>query len=292
MAVECKMRTGILLALVLARAASLGPQPRSVAAIYKESIETFHPESFAATPIKKRRVAVCGAGGKAGAFVFGHLQRAAVTFEAGLGAPRALVGAARGSRALNAVLGSHFILAFAGEDLVKRTDFADTAVIAQRLGVCDVVVVPSRLSSASAVTGTEWTWDADSSGGDPAAFEAVLAAAVASDTAVVAVAPAADAAAVEKALDDSAAAYTLVVVDVLEPATKSWNLNKGVTNAVDTGAAGALTVEDLGALIAQAAAVCDLGARRKIVLGSSPAANAAPGEQEALHARINAALRA
>ncbi|KAK7235705.1 hypothetical protein SO694_00067012 [Aureococcus anophagefferens] len=84
---------------------------KNLAQIFKETIANHEDGAFAATPIMKRRVAVVGAGGKAGSMVFGAVQRAAQTFDAGLAAPRALCGAARGSRALNSVLGSSFVLA-------------------------------------------------------------------------------------------------------------------------------------------------------------------------------------
>ena len=44
------------------------------------------------------KVVVCGASGEPGRFVFGYVQRAAQTFESGLTAPRALVGAGRQPR--------------------------------------------------------------------------------------------------------------------------------------------------------------------------------------------------
>ena len=68
----------------------------------------------------KERVAVCGAGGRVGAYLFGMLQRAAPNnIYSGLGDPRAIVGTQRGSMDLNNVLTSSFILAFASENMIR-----------------------------------------------------------------------------------------------------------------------------------------------------------------------------
>ena len=119
------------------------PPPPDLTKIYKDTVAANNePGSAAARPINKQLVAVCGAGGDAGRFIYGYVQRAAQTFESGLKAPRALVGAARGSRALNACLSSSFILAFADESLVQRCDFRDDEIIKKRLNGCSVVVAP------------------------------------------------------------------------------------------------------------------------------------------------------
>ena len=152
----------VIIASLFSFADGLARAPtKNLAQIFKETVASHEDGAFAATPITKRRVAVVGAGGKAGSMVFGAVQRAAQTFDAGLAAPRALCGAARGSRALNSVLGSSFVLAFAGEDLVKLTDFRDDAKLEKSLEGCATVVAPARLRPAGAVTGTEWTWDLD-----------------------------------------------------------------------------------------------------------------------------------
>ena len=121
------------------------PPPPDLTKIYKDTVAAGNePGSAASRPINKQLVAVCGAGGDAGRFIFGYVQRAAQTFESGLKAPRALVGAARGSRALNACLSSSFVLAFADESLVQRCDFRDDEIIKKRLNGCSVVVTPYR----------------------------------------------------------------------------------------------------------------------------------------------------
>ena len=137
-AAACSLQTAS--ALVARR-----PPPPDLTKIYKDTVAANNePGSAASRPINKQLVAVCGAGGDAGRFIFGYVQRAAQTFESGLKAPRALVGAARGSRALNACLSSSFVLAFADESLVQRCDFRDDDIIKKRLNGCSVVVTPYR----------------------------------------------------------------------------------------------------------------------------------------------------
>ena len=163
------------------------PPPPDLTKIYKDTVAANNePGSAAERPINKQLVAVCGAGGDAGRFIYGYVQRAAQTFESGLKAPRALVGAARGSRALNACLSSSFVLAFADESLVQRCDFRDDDIVKKRLNGCSVVVTPYRpvhesnfaalytgwfsrryrMRPQGAVTGTEWSWDLDQAGGE------------------------------------------------------------------------------------------------------------------------------
>ena len=119
------------------------PPPPDLTKIYKDTVAAGNePGSAAERPINKRKVVVCGAGGEAGRFIFGYVQRAAQTFESGLTAPRALVGAARGSRALNVCLATSFILAYADESLVSRCDFRDDEIVKKRLDGCSMVVAP------------------------------------------------------------------------------------------------------------------------------------------------------
>lgn len=121
------------------------PPPPDLTKIYKDTVAAGNePGSAAERPINKRKVVVCGAGGEAGRFIFGYVQRAAQTFESGLTAPRALVGAARGSRALNVCLATSFILAYADESLVSRCDFRDDEIVKKRLDGCSMVVAPYR----------------------------------------------------------------------------------------------------------------------------------------------------
>ena len=130
------------------------PPPPDLTKIYKDTVAAGNePGSAAERPINKRKVVVCGAGGEAGRFIFGYVQRAAQTFESGLTAPRALVGAARGSRALNVCLATSFILAYADESLVSRCDFRDDEIVKKRLDGCSMVVAPYRMRPQGAVTG-------------------------------------------------------------------------------------------------------------------------------------------
>ena len=283
------LASGVL--LLASCVAGLAARPKDLSLIFKETIASHQANSYAATPIKKQRVAVCGAGGKAGSMVFGALQRAAQTWDAGLAPPRALVGAARGSRALNSCLGSSFVLAFAGEDLVKLTDFRDEAKIGAALAGCGTVVVPSKMRPQGAVTGTEWSWDVDM-GGDADVFSRVVAAASEAGVHVVAVAPPGAAADVEKTLDEAGAAFTLLVVGDLA-LTRNWNLNKGIQQVVRVGAgndaAGELQCEDLASVVTQVVVCLDPTASRVASLAGS---SEGYDDQEALTRAINAGLMA
>jgi len=279
--------------MVRVKMAEKPPDGPALARIWQQTIASHQPNSYAATPIEKRLVAVCGAGGACGSLVYGAVQRAAQCFDAGLKAPRALVGAARGSRKLNGVLATNYVLAFAGEDLVKRCDFREVGEarygIAKCLGDCATIVTPCRLRGQGAFTGTEWTWDMDF-GGDFDAFERVVEAAP-EGAHVVAVAAKADAADAQRVLEASGACHTLLVVNTVE-ATPRWNLNKGVSQTVGARSGGAsagdIQAEDLGAVIAQACVVLDPGQSRVLSLGVV----AEGADQVEAHAAINKALLA
>ena len=270
------------------------PPPPDLTKIYKDLVAASNePGSSAERPaVNKKRVAICGVGGDAGRFVFGYVQRAAQTFESGLTAPLGLVGAARGSRALNACLSSSFILAFADESLVQRCDFRSDEVLAKRVAGCGTIVTPYRLRPQGAVTGTEWTWDLDQAErGEVEPFARICAAAVAASAHVLAVAAPGDANDALAALEASGASHTLLVTNDLAT-TKKWNLNKGIQQVVGAkrgaGAGGNLQVEDLGATIAQAVAVLDPSKSRVLSLGAL--ADGASTPQEALAKAINTAL--
>ena len=292
-------RLALLVASLASFANGLARAPaKNLAQIFKETVASHEDGAFAATPITKRRVAVCGAGGKAGSMVFGAVQRAAQTFDAGLAAPRALCGAARGSRALNSVLGSSFVLAFAGEDLVKLTDFRDDAKLEKNLEGCATVVAPARLRPAGAVTGTEWTWDLDCdvdesvADGDDAVFGRVARVAAKLGAHVIAVASPASAAGVEAALAAAGAAHTVLVVGEVA-LTKGWYLDKGVQQVISCapGVArdpGCVQAEDLGAVVAYAATCLDPASSRVLTLSAS---SDGYDDQEALARAINAGLR-
>merc|ERR1719409_427289 len=267
------------------------PPPPDLTKIYKDTVAAGNePGSAAERPINKQLVAVCGAGGEAGRFIFGHVQRAAQTFESGLKAPRALVGAARGSRALNVCLATSFILAYADESLVQRCDFRDDEIIKRRLNGCSMVVAPYRMRPQGAVTGTEWTWDLDQAGGESEPFSRICAQAQ-PDAHVIAVAAPADAAAAQSDLEASGVPHTLLVTKDLA-ATKKWNLNEGIQQVVGAkrgaDAAGEVQVEDLGALIAQAVSILDPTKSRVLSIGAL--ADGASTPLESLAKAINTAL--
>ena len=280
----CSLRTASALA-------ARRPPPPDLTKIYKDTgAANNEPGSAASRPINKQLVAVCGAGGDAGRFIFGYVQRAAQTFESGLKAPRALVGAARGSRALNACLSSSFVLAFADESLVQRCDFRDDDIIKKRLNGCSVVVTPYRMRPQGAVTGTEWSWDLDQAGGESEPFSRICAN-VQDAAHVIAVAAPADAAAAQSDLEASGVPHTLLVTKDLAT-TKRWNLNEGIQQVVGAkrgaDAAGEVQVEDLGALIAQAVSILDPTKSRILSVGAL--ADGASTPQESLAKAINTAL--
>ena len=267
------------------------PPPPDLTKIYKDTVAAGNePGSAAERPINKRKVVVCGAGGEAGRFVFGYVQRAAQTFESGLTAPRALVGAARGSRALNVCLATSFILAYADESLVSRCDFRDDEIVKKRLDGCSMVVAPYRMRPQGAVTGTEWTWDLDQAGGESEPFSRICAG-VQPDAHVIAVAAPADAAAAQSDLEASGVPHTLLVTKDLAT-TKKWNLNNGIQQVVGAkrgaDSAGEVQVEDLGALIAQAVSILDPSKSRVLSIGAL--ADGASTPQESLAKAINTAL--
>ena len=266
------------------------PPPPDLTKIYKDTVAAGNePGSAAERPINKRKVVVCGAGGEAGRFIFGYVQRAAQTFESGLTAPRALVGAARGSRALNVCLATSFILAYADESLVSRCDFRDDEIVKKRLDGCSMVVAPYRMRPQGAVTGTEWTWDLDQAGGESEPFSRICA--NVQDAHVIAVAAPADAAAAQSDLEASGVPHTLLVTKDLAT-TKKWNLNNGIQQVVGAkrgaDAAGEVQVEDLGALIAQAVSILDPTKSRVLSIGAL--ADGASTPQESLAKAINTAL--
>ncbi len=283
-AAACSLQTASALA-------ARRPPPPDLTKIYKDTVAAGNePGSAAARPINKRKVVVCGAGGEAGRFVFGYVQRAAQTFESGLKAPRALVGAARGSRALNVCLATSFILAYADESLVSRCDFRDDEIVKKRLDGCSMVVAPYRMRPQGAVTGTEWTWDLDQAGGESEPFSRICAN-VQDAAHVIAVAAPADAAAAQSDLEASGVPHTLLVTKDLAT-TKRWNLNEGIQQVVGAkrgaDAAGEVQVEDLGALIAQAVSILDPTKSRVLSIGAL--ADGASTPQESLAKAINTAL--
>jgi hypothetical protein len=108
------------------------------------------PLGSAATPIKKQKVAVFGAGGYLGACAFGYLQRAASLYGTGLGdgitSPRNICATSRSSQLMNRVLGKNFVLSYAGEQHVRLTDMTSVQAIAARLEGYGAVVIGTMYS--------------------------------------------------------------------------------------------------------------------------------------------------
>ena len=87
----------------------------------------FTPKGTAATPSAKKKIAVAGVGGYAGAVTFGFLQRAASLYGTGVGAVRAIGATADSATRLNRVLSKHFCLAFADESYIKLCSLMNAA---------------------------------------------------------------------------------------------------------------------------------------------------------------------
>jgi len=104
------------------------------------------PKGCAAVPYDKKKIAVFGVGGYLGTLIFGFLQRASSIYGTGLSGaptstPRAIAATSQGSSILNRLLGSHFKLAFAGEEYVRLVDMQDSNRIEECLGGMDAVVI-------------------------------------------------------------------------------------------------------------------------------------------------------
>jgi hypothetical protein len=103
------------------------------------------PRGAAKYPIRKQKVAVFGGGGYLGAITFGFLQRASSLYGTGLGgggaSPRMICATAASSNAMNRILSKHFVLAFAGENMMRLTDMKDVSMIQQRLQGYSALVI-------------------------------------------------------------------------------------------------------------------------------------------------------
>jgi hypothetical protein len=100
-------------------------------------------QGASATPFTKKKVAVLGAGGYAGALTAGFLQRAASLYGTGIAPPRMLGATADTATRLNRVLSKHFCLAFMDEQYVKLANLTDTAAIATALKGWDALILGS-----------------------------------------------------------------------------------------------------------------------------------------------------
>jgi hypothetical protein len=98
------------------------------------------PLGSAATPLRKVKVAILGAGGYLGACTFGFLQRASSLYGTGIGNCRCIGATADTALRLNRILGKTFCLAQADESLIKLTDLFSIEAIQNRLEGWDAVI--------------------------------------------------------------------------------------------------------------------------------------------------------
>lgn len=99
------------------------------------------PRGSAKVPFQKQNVAILGAGGYLGGCAFGFLQRCGSLYGSGIGRVRTVGATACTLENLNKILSKHFLLAFAGEDLVRLTDMTDVSSITQRLKGYSAVIM-------------------------------------------------------------------------------------------------------------------------------------------------------
>lgn len=117
---------------------------------------TVKQQGTAAKPLDKKKIAIAGVGGYAGAVTFGFLQRAASLYGTGIGAVRGLGATADSATRLNRVLSKNFVLAFADENNIKLTDLMDPEAIAKNLRGWDALIVGTDvgLSERTVTLGT------------------------------------------------------------------------------------------------------------------------------------------
>jgi len=115
------------------------------------------PRGSAKVPFDKKKVAVMGAGGYLGGCAFGFLQRCSSLYGSGIGGVRNIGATAYTSDSLNRILGKNFILAYAGEDMVRLTDMTDCKSITQRLqGYYAVIMSTNYYLERRPVTGNTY----------------------------------------------------------------------------------------------------------------------------------------
>lgn len=111
----------------------------------------------AAKPFDKQGVAILGSGGYLGGTIFGFLQRCSSLYGSGIGRVRAIGATEFTLDCLNRLLGKHFVLAYAGEDLVRLTDMTDVASITQRVdGYSAVIMATDYYLEQRPVTGNTY----------------------------------------------------------------------------------------------------------------------------------------
>ena len=101
----------------------------------------------AATPLDKKKIVVFGTGGYLGACAYGFLQRAGSLYGTGIsgvGAPRAIVATASGSKNLNSILSQNFALAQADESFIRPTDVMDAENIQAKINGFDAAIIGTR----------------------------------------------------------------------------------------------------------------------------------------------------
>ena len=134
--------------LCLSKASCFTSRPSTSNISHQKSLSTGSlsmVKGCAATPYKKKKVAVMGAGGYLGATISGFLQRASSIYGTGISdtssSPRAITATGVGSESLNKILGRSFKLAFAGENFIRLTNMQDLEHIAARIDGYDAVVL-------------------------------------------------------------------------------------------------------------------------------------------------------
>eukprot|EP00977_Amphora_coffeiformis_P002035 scaffold381_cov178-Amphora_coffeaeformis.AAC.24 len=144
------MRHHLLLAGLVSIVLTLVPRTTEGVAVNRN-------KGTAAKPLDRKKIAVAGIGGYAGAQTFGFLQRAASLYGTGIGSVRGLGATADSSSRLNRVLSKHFVLAFADENYIKLTNLMESPeAIAKNLQGWDALILGTDvgLSERTVTAGT------------------------------------------------------------------------------------------------------------------------------------------
>mmetsp|Transcript_30019 Transcript_30019/g.34531 ORF Transcript_30019/g.34531 Transcript_30019/m.34531 type:complete len:340 (-) Transcript_30019:44-1063(-) len=144
----------ILICVLLSHYANAFQAPRLQTSIQPQThTRTKHTTSLsmvkgtAATPIKKKTIAVFGAGGYLGGLTFGFLQRASSLFGTGISgtnSPRAIAATSVTADSVNRLLGKHFALAQASENFFTLRDFTKVKSVARTLQSVDGVIMGTK----------------------------------------------------------------------------------------------------------------------------------------------------
>ena len=128
------IRVGLLLALLVA-----SPHNHVLGLA---AVKSKNNRGSAAKPFEKKKIAIAGVGGYAGAVTFGFLQRAASLYGTGIGAVRAVGATADTASRLNSNLSKHFCLAFADESVIKLCNLMESPEsVAAKLQGFDALVL-------------------------------------------------------------------------------------------------------------------------------------------------------